>query len=258
MDFDLLVDEIVSRVSAKIEQAEQARATSIVRDDKPRLLILTQQHGDICHRMLESARLLEYYHTECALLKEYDCDPAAYEAVIIFNLTNDALCKLACGMCDTPFTALAQKLILSGKKAFIPQEEIELFQYQQTAPAAYYAMMAEKLALLQASGVTVCPAAGLEDAILNGETACIACTCAAETETAAAPEPIAAPQDKLVPETAPETGAEVEITKKVISEKDMIAACVRGVTRVRIRADAIVTDLAREYVEPRNVVLVRA
>lgn len=64
-------------------------------DGKPGLLILTQEHGSVCHSMLESPRLLEYYRTDCALMKEYDCEMADYEAVILFDLTVDALTRLA-------------------------------------------------------------------------------------------------------------------------------------------------------------------
>ena len=117
MNFDALVDEIVARVSAKIAQQESCGSDV----GKPKLLILTEEHGSICHDMLESERLLSYYQTECALLKDYDCDMASYEAVILFGLTNEALARLAGGVCDTPFTRLAQKAILTGKKNLCPQ-----------------------------------------------------------------------------------------------------------------------------------------
>ena len=85
MDFNKLVDEIVARVNAKMEETECA-APCACEDAKPGLLVLTQEHGCVCHEMLESAKLLEYYRTECALMKEYQCDIAAYEAVILFDL----------------------------------------------------------------------------------------------------------------------------------------------------------------------------
>ena len=252
MDFDALVNEIVARVAAKLEENE-GTASTVVSDDKPRLLILTQQHGDFCHTMLESARLGEYYRTECALLQDYDCDPASYEAVILFGLTNEALGKLAGGVCDTPFTTLAQKLILAGKKIFVPSEEIELYQYEQTAPPAYYAMMESKLTFLKSAGFTVCPKAQLESAILGGES-----TAAAVAPSGAAPAPMApAPVPVPVVETASATPVEATVSKRVVSEKDMIAACRPGVTVLRVQHNAIITDLARDYAKMRRIEIIR-
>ena len=56
MDFNQLVEEIVARVAAKIE-AESAPVAVPVDSGKPKLLILTQEHGTLCHQMLESPRL---------------------------------------------------------------------------------------------------------------------------------------------------------------------------------------------------------
>lgn len=253
MDFDALVNEIVARVAAKLEDNESTTNT-VVSDDKPRLLILTQQHGDFCHTMLESARLGEYYRTECALLQDYDCDPASYEAVILFGLTNEALGKLAGGVCDTPFTTLAQKLILAGKKIFVPAEEIELFQYEQTAPPAYYAMMESKLTFLKSAGFTICPKAQLEAAILGSEST--TATAAAPSGTASAPM-APAPVPVPVVETASATPVEATVSKRVVSEKDMIAACRPGVTVLRVQHNAIITDLARDYAKMRRIEIIR-
>ena len=59
MDFNKLVDEIVARVNAKMEEAEAA-APCVCEEAKPGLLVLTQEHGNVCHQMLESAKLQEY------------------------------------------------------------------------------------------------------------------------------------------------------------------------------------------------------
>ena len=238
MNFDALVDEIVARVSAKIAQQESCGSDV----GKPKLLILTEEHGSICHDMLESERLLSYYQTECALLKDYDCDMASYEAVILFGLTNEALARLAGGVCDTPFTRLAQKAILTGKKIFVLKEIFELYRYAETAPPAYYAVLEKQLALLQQAGVAICPLAELEDATLCGE--------AAACEPAASPAPCAA-----APCAAP--GREVKIEKRVITERDLSAVYDKDVSVIHIGKRAILTDLAKEYAQARKVSLVR-
>lgn len=247
MDFNQLVDEIVKRVAEKIEAGEVAATSaqeSACTEDaavpccKPGLLILTQEHGAICHAMLESERLLEYYRTDCALLKEYAVEMDDYEAVILFDLTNDTLARLAGGVCDTRFTALAQKAILKGKKIFIPEEAVELFQYAETAPSAYYQMLLGKLELLRQSGITICPAASLEDAILSGEV------------TPPVSEACCAP-------ISCDTRREVTISKRVVTERDLSAVCDRTVCAVHIGAKSILTDLARDYAQARDVAIIR-
>ena len=102
MDFNQLVEEIVARVAAKIE-AESAPVAAPVDSGKPKLLILTQEHGTLCHQMLESPRLAEYYQTECALLQDYQCALESYEAVILFGLDLELMGRLSGGLCDTGF-----------------------------------------------------------------------------------------------------------------------------------------------------------
>lgn len=85
------------------------------------------------------------------------------EVVILYCLSNEVLGKLASGIYDTPYTQLASQAILSGKKVYVPMERIELYRYATTAPAPYYAMLQEKLALLEESGVVICPQEELED-----------------------------------------------------------------------------------------------
>lgn len=250
MDFNALVDEIVARVAAKMEAAGvEGCPCGDAGDGKPGLLILTQEHGNVCHTMLESPRLLEYYRTDCALVKEYQCDIADYEAVILFDLTIDALTRLAGGVCDTPFTALAQKAILHGKKIFVPEEAVELFQYAETVPTAYYQMLLDKLTLLKDSGIVVCPAAALEDAILSGE---VKADC-----TPAAPAAPAAPEPPKAVEVPPAKTREATIGKRVITERDIAAVYDRDLAAVHVGAKSILTDLAREYAAVHGVTIVR-
>ena len=247
MDFNALVDEIVARAAAKMEAAgDEACPCGEAGDGKPGLLILTQEHGSVCHSMLESPRLLEYYRTDCALMKEYDCEMADYEAVILFDLTVDALTRLAGGACATPVTALAQKAHLLGQKIYVPQEAVELFQYAETVPSAYYQMLLDKLTLLKQSGVVVCPAAGLEDAILSGEGMAV-CMPAAP---AAAPEPTEA-------EASVAGGREETLTKRIITERDIAAVYDRDLAVVHVGPKSILTDLAREYAANRGVKVVK-
>lgn len=255
MDFNALVDEIVKRVAQKIEADTQE--TPAVQEpalcSKPGLLILTQEHGTICHTVLESEQLLEYYRTDCALLKEYQVEIGDYEAVILFDLTNDVLARLASGLCDTPFTALAQKAILRGKKIFVPQEAVELFRYAETAPSAYYQMMLEKLRLLQQCGIMICPSDTLEDAILSGEVSAPV----VQPPVVQPPVSPAVPETPCCPAPSKSAGCEVTISKRVITERDLSLVYDRTVCAVHIGAKSILTDLARDYAQAREVAIIR-
>lgn len=84
--------------------------------------------------------------------------------------------------CATPpIPVWAAQAILTGKRVYVPTEEVELYRYASTAPAAYYAMMKERLDLLLTSGVVVCSKHNLEGLLLGGA--------ACEAAPAEAPRP---------------------------------------------------------------------
>lgn len=238
MDHNAIVEEILRRVAQKISEAEGSCAECADCGGKPGLLILTQDHGTDCHATLENEALRARYHTDCALMHHYEVDLDAYEAVVLFNLSCDAMAALASGACDTAYTRLASKAILSGKKVYVPTEEVELYQYRETAPAAYYNMMQQKLDLLVASGVVICAQASLEQVILGNASpvpAAVAPVCAAACCEAKA----------------------VRIEKRVLTEKDLIEANMSGVTEVHIGEKTIVTALAKDAAKDRGMTIVR-
>jgi len=236
-----LIDEILKRVAQKLV-AEDGGTPCTAESGKPQLLILTQEHGTHCHQMLESPRLAEHYTTVCALTEGYQCEMADIDTVILYNLTNEALGKIAAGICDTPYTRLVSKALLLGKRIFVPREEVELYQYASTAPAAYYAMLEDKLKLLLASGVTVCPAGEMEAAILEASPAETEqpCQCAADPVKKAAPP-----------------AKEQTLSKRVVTERDIISLKESGVTRALIGEKTIVTDLAKDLARTRGIEIVR-
>lgn len=251
MDHNAIVEEILRRVAQKISEAEGNCAECADCGGKPGLLILTQDHGTDCHATLENEALKARYHTDCALMHHYEVDLDAYEAVVLFNLSCDAMAALASGACDTAYTRLASKAILSGKKVYVPTEEVELYRYRETAPAAYYNMMQQKLDLLVASGVVICAQASLEQVILGNASpvpAAAAPVCAAPAAPApAAPAPVAACCEEKA----------VRIEKRVLTEKDLIEANMSGVSRVHIGAKTIVTALAKDAAKDRGMTIVR-
>lgn len=248
MDHKDLVELVLARVVEKLAQKSAGAGGCAAcggpapDDQRPGLLILTQEHGEYCHSVLEDPRLTARYRTECALMQDYKVDMDNFDVVVIFEFTNEVLCKLASGICDTPFTKLAQQALLTGKRVFVPTEEMEAMRTTSCKlPAPYCAMLQEKLAMLTACGLTICSQQNLAGAILDGE----CCACAAPAAAAAAPAPVAA---------APK---EIRLDKRVITERDIIAADTDKVTCIRIGERAILTALATEHAKSKGIRLVR-
>lgn len=234
MDYDALVNEIASRVAAQLEkQPEEPVAEN---GALPKLLILTQSHGTHCHELLESDALRGRCTTVCALTEDYSCDLDGFETVVLYDLDLPALVKIADGCGDTPYTCLAVRAILSGKRVFAVREEIELFDYESTAPAAYYQALLHRVELLKQSGVRLVGRQELTAAVLEEKT----------------------PGSEPVRETGSRAFKTVSFSKKAISERDAAAAYADGATEVQIGQKSILTDLAREYFSSHNVRIVRA
>lgn len=242
-----LIDQVVARVVQKIRETETGdvpACCACADDGKPGLLILTQEHGEHCHQMLESAALREQYATKCALASDNQCTLEGVEVVILYQLTNEALAKLSSGICDTPYTDLAARALLLGKRIYVPKEEVELYDYASTAPAVYYAMLEEKLRILTASGVIICPEAELENAIL-------------QKAPVPKPEQPCCGEKPAQSSAAPAEAAAHTLTKRAITEQDLFALKKENITRVHISENAILTDLAKEFLTRNGMTVLR-
>lgn len=247
MDRNELVDLILARVIEKLAQKSAclegaAPDTRRPDDGRPGLLVLTREHGEDCHCVLEDSCLQERYRTECALLRNYEVDLDGFEVVVAYEFTNDVLCKLANGICDTPYTKLLQSALLSGKRVFVPAEQMEVMTASCKLPVPYYAMLQEKLAMLTACGLIIRSRQDLVGAILDGGS----CPCACAGPAAPVSQPAPAAGDK-----------ELCLNKRVITERDMIAADAEKVTCIHIGEKSILTALAAEYARSKGIRLVR-
>lgn len=241
MDQNALIEEIVARVAAKMAEIEKPAPDTETSgsDNRPGLLILTHNHGEVCHSIFDSGCLGQQYRIECALLQNYEVNMDDYQVVVLFDLSNEALGKLASGICDTPYTRLAAQAILLGKRIYVPVEQIELFRYAKTAPKPYFAMLQEKLALLTSSGLVVSKMDDLERCVLAEQ-------CAPCIEKSAAAPIQEAPAQK-----------EYRLRKRVITERDVSEASTAKANCIHIPAKSIVTDLARDYARSRDISLIR-
>lgn len=251
MDKEAMVAEICKRVQERIAALglQDGDISSIVREVNqalPGLLILTAEHGngERCHPALECEKLNAQYRVECALLKEYKVDMADYETVIAYTLTNENLGKLANGIFDDDYTKLFGQALLSGKKIYIPEEEVELYQYKDQAPAVYYQKMEANLKLLKDSGVVIAPNAALPGMLLTGEE---------PKAEPAAEKPAAVEEPKA--EASCTAEREVTITKRLITEGDI--RNLQRVDRVIIDNKALLTDLAKELAAKAKITILR-
>ncbi len=239
MDIDALINAIYDKVQERITAQESSGSceTDGCYHEKPKFLILADAHGDICHQALECPVLGRYYQMECALLMDCCCDITDYEAVLAYTMTNENLGKIACGIIDSDYTRLFSQALLAGRKIFVPEDEIELFRYRETAPAAYYARMEDNVKLLQDSGVIIAPNRELQACILDGKTP--------------SSEPPCLPQEPGQEER------EFVISKRVITERDLIAAKEQKVCCVVVNQKAILTDLAKDYAGKQRITIQR-
>lgn len=261
MDPNALIDEIVSRVAAKLAalNAGGLPAETVGRvepERQPCILAVTEKSGDDVLRFLTDQRLLDYYRTASAPGGESYVGMDSVEVVVLYDFTLCNMVKIADGSCDTPYTRLVREAILSGKKVFIPEEEVMLLRYAQTCPMPYYNMLSRKLEFLKACGIVVCPERELAEKILGSEKGCC-CGGAPAAEVpavqaAAEPEP-AAPAE---PE-APPAPVAVTITKRVLHERDVLDAATQKATEIHIAEKCILTELAKEAAKRMRIAIVR-
>ena len=166
---------------------------------------------------------------DCASLQSEPAELDSYGVVVLTGLTNEALAKLALGLCDTPYTRLAAQAILTGKRVYVPTEEVELYRYASTAPAAYYAMMKERLDLLLTAACEAAPAEA---------------PAAAEPS---APAPMSAAREEKL----------VHVTKRVLTERDIRDAAAEKVTCIHVPAKCILTALAKDCAKEHGIRLVQ-
>lgn len=278
MDNKEMVAQIAAMVAAKLAQAGETvtvdqimQAMSMMEetDQRPGLLVLTQDHGCDCHALLESERLQAKFRTCCALLQENQVELDDIDTVVLFHLTIEDMCKIVSGITDTPYTKLAAKALLSGKKLYVPKEEVELYQYPVGGLGSYQCMLQAKLTKLISWGLKICPREELEDCILGvnpsaeTEEANTSC-CDQETPEETLTDGLAAnevqqeAQESCEPvcETVPEE-KEISFSKRVITERDIIEANRDNVKVIHITERNILTALARDAASARNIRLIR-
>jgi ethanolamine utilization protein len=242
MDKNQLVDEILARVAAKLAGLESGEPSA----NQRKVLILTEHHDTLCHELLENKGMQSCCRLDCAFLKEYNVKIEDYDMAVIYQLSVDALGKLAGGICDSPFLHLASQAILLGKRVLVVEDEIELHRYKQTAPEAYYSMLEEKLNQLRSFGVLFCRYEDLEP-VLSDRSRC-------NERSPEEAEYIRKEAAGLSKKSEQNEGKQkLRIDKKVITESDIRKLAGDNIGCICINKNAILTDLAKDYLHNRKI-----
>ena len=205
------------------------------------LLILARQRLEHIQADFEDSRLSSAFSMDCVPNMGMEVEMGRYEAVIMMGMTNEELGKISTGICDTAYTALASDAILQNKRIYIPIENIELYQYSDSAPTAYYEYLHSRISMLSDSGIAICTMENIENCILD--------------EHADAEKRIpSAPVNQPAPVKNPNS---VCISKRVITERDIREVCRKGIGTVQIPVRCILTDLARELAASYGLTMVR-
>jgi len=246
MDMDLLIELAVKAVKSYLV-SEGIPVESAPKPRKRWALVLTEDHcSDYCSKEKNSSDICE---VTCALMENYDVDIDCYDTVVLYDMTNANLFKLANGCTDSKFLSLAAEAVLKGKRVLMVKEDVEILKYQDSPAKALYANIYKNLQILLDSGVELIAKEDLRDALQQDGDA------PAAKEIAAAPAAVV-PAQASVPASVPDDGPIYEITKKVITERDIKEAAAQHVKKIKLPAKPLITSLALDTARDLEIELV--
>ena len=237
MDMDLLIELAVRAVKAYLEKEG---ITGVAAEEKPAktALILTEDHcGECCSMEKYDSELCK---VSCALAQNYEVSVDDYDSIVLFNMTNSNLFKIANGCTDNKFLALAAEAILKGKRVIMVKEEVEILKYEETAPKALYNNIYKNLQILLDSGVELVAAEDVKDAICEGADAPAEPAREEVKAVEAASAPVAA-----APKAESDDSVLV-LTKRVITERDIREAAAKHYKKVQLPEKPVITYLAKD------------
>ena len=236
MDMDLLIELAVRAVKAYLEKEGITSAVQAERKVNS-ALILTEHHCEECAvEKLDS----ELCKVTCALAQNYEVNVDDFDSIVLYNMTNSNLFKIANGCTDNKFLALAAEAILKGKRVIMVKEEVEILKYEETAPKALYNNIYKNLQILLDSGVELVAAEDVKDAICEGADAPAEPAREEVKAVEAASAPVAA-----APKAESDDSVLV-LTKRVITERDIRKAAAKHYKKVQLPEKPVITYLAKD------------
>ena len=236
MDMDLLIELAVRAVKAYLEKEGITSAVQAERKVNS-ALILTEHHCEECAvEKLDS----ELCKVTCALAQNYEVNVDDFDSIVLYNMTNSNLFKIANGCTDNKFLALAAEAILKGKRVIMVKEEVEILKYEETAPKALYNNIYKNLQILLDSGVKLVSAEDVKDVICEGADAPAEPAREEVKAVEAASAPVAA-----APKAESDDSVLV-LTKRVIPERDIREAAAKHYKKVQLPEKPVITYLAKD------------
>ena len=236
MDMDLLIELAVRAVKAYLEKEGITSAVQAERKVNS-ALILTEHHCEECAvEKLDS----DLCKVTCALAQNYEVNVDDFDSIVLYNMTNSNLFKIANGCTDNKFLALAAEAILKGKRVIMVKEEVEILKYEETAPKALYNNIYKNLQILLDSGVELVAAEDVKDAICEGADAPAEPAREEVKAVEAASAPVAA-----APKAESDDSVLV-LTKRVITERDIREAAAKHYKKVQLPEKPVITYLAKD------------
>ena len=236
MDMDLLIELAVRAVKAYLEKEG---ITSVVPAERKvnSALILTEHHCEECAAEKLDSDLCK---VTCALAQNYEVNVDDFDSIVLYNMTNSNLFKIANGCTDNKFLALAAEAILKGKRVIMVKEEVEILKYEETAPKALYNNIYKNLQILLDSGVKLVSAEDVKDVICEG----------ADARAEPAREEVKAVEAASAPvAAAPKAESDdsvLVLTKRVITERDIREAAAKHYKKVQLPEKPVITYLAKD------------
>lgn len=152
------IDKIVAEVLKRIEERTGSVNTEISDDTREKVLIISRE-GSQGHYLSEKMNTLQSDYI--ADYAEGDCLKDGYRLVIIEDLDDSGLSKIASGIFDEPYLKAVNKAILEGREIFLNRDSLEIFKYRDSAPAAFFSFYQEKLEILKRWGIKTLSADGI-------------------------------------------------------------------------------------------------
>lgn len=235
MDMDLLIELAVRAVKAYLEKEGVVAAAAPVEPRKA--LVLTEEHcGETCSIENYGSELCK---VDCALAQNYEVNVDDYDVVVVRNMTNSNLFKIANGCTDNKFLALAAEAILKGKRVIMVKECVEILKYAETAPKALYNNIYKNLQILLDSGVELVEEENVKTAITDG--------IEVPAEVPATPAPAAVKEEAPAPAPKAESADSVLVlTKRVVTERDIKEAAAKHYKKIQLPEKPVITYLAKD------------
>ena len=234
MDMDLLIELAVRAVKAYLEKEGITSAVQAERKVNS-ALILTEHHCEECAvEKLDS----ELCKVTCALAQNYEVNVDDFDSIVLYNMTNSNLFKIANGCTDNKFLALAAEAILKGKRVLMVKEDVEILKYEGTKATALYNNIYKNLQILLDSGVELVAADDVKNAICDGVEA-----------PAPVKEEVKAEKAEAAPAAAPKAVSDdsvLVLTKRVVTERDVKDAFAKHYKKIQLPEKPVITYLAKD------------